>query len=504
MPELRFRYPVECCQKTLLRRAFFATWGRVPSRSRVVIDDGILSVSSEIRGTGTVHVPFPHSRLGVVLQSTDTLAERERPYNLLKELARGSLGRILRRSFEWQMFGFRPSPRLKSSISKAIREFSILATMDEDSSEINLLALGTIDKLNGIIMQLGEQYVEQSLTARTRLATKLPIILGVDMNEHPAPESVPRFKPYATALKDVFHTINVTPSWREIETEPGEFNWERLERRLSVTRQYGFRGVLGPIIQFERNAIPSWVLDSLDTGEDISSHAVHYARFLAERFGNDVETWVLASNLNSQSILSCPVLRAIQAVREIAETMRDCGINRPLLIGIEQPWGDYHIGSEQNIPIVGIAESFVNCKEIDGILLEINLGLSRNCTLPRDPIMLGSLIDQWSHLGKKIYVSLSIPSELGSNPSITDEYIGLSFEWTRKIQQEWIHRYLPMLISKRSVYGIIWNQLEDDIGTMDEHGVVQRHPSFSGLFDLRGKFKPAFRKITSIRNTFLE
>lgn len=505
MTELRFRFPAEKCQRTLLKRAYFATWGRVPVRSHVSIEGNILTIAADIRGTGTVHVPFPHDRLGLIVQATDTIGERRQPFHLLKELARGSLGRILRRFFEWQLFGFRPVGRLKFGIEEAIKRFSLIATSDELDRETDEMAFEILETLDNLVLQMSEQYIEQSLSSRKRLHTKFPVPLGFEMNSNTALDSSLEFEPYASVLKGVFRTVNLGLSWREIEREPGVFDWDRLERRLFIASHGGFKAMLGPLIKFERKSLPLWVLDSLDVGGDITDYAVHYARSIVERFRYKVDSWIVGSDFNSQSDFYCPSLRAIQIVKEMAEAMRETGLTRPIFVGIDQPWGEYHLHTESYIPVVGVAESFLASKEIDGIILELNLGISARSTFPRDPMMLGTLIDQWSHLGKKLYVSLSIPSELGANPALIDEYISLSFDWTRKTQQEWVHRYIPMLISKRTLNGIIWNTLEDfPEGPVGENEGVLRHPTFSGLLDTKGKFKPAFRKITAIRNAHLE
>jgi hypothetical protein len=171
------------------------------------------------------------------------------------------------------------------------------------------------------------------------------------------------------------------------------------------------------------------------------------------------------------------------------------GLKQPGIVGIDQPWGDYLLHNETPYAPFHIAEELAGIPELGGILLDVNIGLSSKCSYPRDPLAFSAMVDQWSFFGKPLYFSLGIPSELGTNPDFPDEYVGLSFDWSRKTQQEWVHRCVPILFSKRSVLGIFWNRLEDS--------EFSEFANF-GLLDAFGRLKPAYRKLASLRGTYVQ
>jgi hypothetical protein len=66
--------------------------------------------------------------------------------------------------------------------------------------------------------------------------------------------------------------------------------------------------------------------------------------------------------------------------------------------------------------------------------------------------------------------------------------------WNVKSQQAWIARYLPLILAKPYVHGVLWSQLRDYEPHDFPHG---------GLFDLRRHPKPALRTLASIRQAHL-
>lgn len=523
MTVLRFQFNSDRTQISLLRRAFFASWGRIPEKSRISIDGNILTVSTDCVGSGTLHVPRFHKQLSLVVHSTDTLKGREKPYLLLKELARGGLGRILRRLTEWQLCGFHLIPRLQESIGEAIRDMSVFATQDENAPETDRLADKLLNVIDEITSLLTQQYADQSLASRQWVTPRFPVPLGLTMHGHPAVHCVEEFAPYADIFHGVFSIINSTPSWREIEPQPGIFQWEILDNQVRVLKQNKFQIALGPLVRFDRDYLPNWILDTLDEGGDITDRASVYARAFAERYGEKIDFWSIVGHFASPSLPRNSVHLWVKIANVMAQTLRLSGITKIIALNIEQPWGDSHLWADPSANVFSLSHTLASCSLFDGIMIDINIGLSNKATLPRDLLTLSTLIDNWSYLGKKLFIGLSIPSEMGADPKKEDEYINLSFDWSLKTQQEMLQRYVQMMLTKRSVCGIFWNQIQD-METEDGdslktnmlfeefdstyilHGSdsIPLHFSHAGLLDVKGKIKPALKKLAAIRQIYLE
>jgi hypothetical protein len=127
-------------------------------------------------------------------------------------------------------------------------------------------------------------------------------------------------------------------------------------------------------------------------------------------------------------------------------------------------------------------------------MLEINLGYHPGGTLLRTPLDLSRQLDYWSLLGMPLYVTLTIPSDAGADPLASRQVPLSPGSWSAKAQQIWAARYVPLILAKRNVRGVFWNQLLDNVPHEFPHG---------GLFDTAGRAKPALRMLATIRKAHL-
>jgi hypothetical protein len=181
--------------------------------------------------------------------------------------------------------------------------------------------------------------------------------------------------------------------------------------------------------------------------------------------------------------------------------MRSRGIETPILIGINQPWGEYGIKQIPEYDQIQIAELLMGCYEIDSFLIEINFGFDEHSTLPRDPMAVSNVIDQWSFLGKKIYVMLSVPS----SATDFDQSIPPEYQWSEGLQQFWTGTLLKTILGKRAVQGIFWTLLQDtDENSEDTKSLNTTIIPFSGLIDSQRILKLAFKHFTALRKSILK
>ena len=132
---------------------------------------------------------------------------------------------------------------------------------------------------------------------------------------------------------------------------------------------------------------------------------------------------------------------------------------------------------------------------LTGLALEINVGAYPHGTLPRDPLEFSRLLDYWSALGVPLVVVLTVPSANGSDPLAQRQAALLPGGWDPQAQRQWISRFLPVILAKPFVHGVLWNQLRDS----EPHDFPH-----AGLFDLRRHPKPALRILASLRQAHLK
>ena len=496
MFEWRFRISPEIIPLPLLETAYFAGWGRVPRLTETVVQKNELLIRTDSYSSGTIHVPMVHSPLGVVMESTESLLSQHESYLLVRELARGALGRLYRRLFDWQMTGFLQPQELDERIAGIARRFSYAVVQDSFLPEIEQECVSVLDDLAVLIMDENREFAEQSLSWRTRHDERLPIVLGIGTNARHfgTPHS---FEAYAKLLQESFHSVLYAPTWRELEPQAGQFDWERLEKHLLAPIRFGFQVVFGPLLSFSTNTLPEWLVPKLSEEGYFETRATRFVNAVAERYGHLAHSWILANRFVDQSLPNLPLERSLALIRILAQQLRSRGIETPLVVGINQPWGEYALRQTPNWEQVQIAETLMGCREIDTFLLEIDIGCGDHLTLPRDPMCVGNMIDQWSFLGKKIYVSLSVPSAGDSIATVAE--LASETQWSEESQRIWTETLLLTLLSKRMVRGIFWSCLQDPIIPGNFAAGFDY-----GLISVRQTLKPASKHFAALRKNLLQ
>ncbi|MDR0391424.1 MAG: beta-galactosidase [Planctomycetaceae bacterium] len=497
MAELRFRFTSGIVPESFLRTGYFASWGRQPRPTEMMIEGNELVVHSDSSSSGTVHVLWTNSHLGMVMESTESLPFQSRTYILTKELVRGSLGRLLRRVFEWQMTGFRPTASFAARTTAVSRRFSKIAVGNYDLEYIDKELMQILAELSDLTIDIAKSYTEQSLTWRLRSTEKLPITLGIGLHSHPI-NSLYEFDLYASYLREAFHAVLPMPTWREIEPQQDIFRWEVLEEKLAIAARYNFQIVMGPLLCFDANAIPAWLAPQLQNEDFWEKRAIKFVHAIVERFGAQVHSWILASRFNSCNIPSIPALRAINLVRHLAQRMRMIGVDKTIIVSIDRPWSEYSMDYVTGLDQIQLAEVLMNCSEIDAVMMEMNFGFDNRSTFPRDPVTIGNMIDQWGFLGKKIYASITVPSTSAGDPLDNDKTS--IRQWSENMQQYWLNLLLRTLLGRRVVQGIFWGVLQDINDDCEDTKVIEPYEiPYAGLIDSNRILKPAFQNFIEVK-----
>jgi len=496
MFEWRFRITPGIIPLPLLETAYYAGWGRVPRLTQTIVRENELLIHSDAFGSGTVHVPMVHPPLGVVMESTESLLSQHDPYLLVRELARGALGRCYRRLFDWQMVGFFQPQELDQRLREIAQRFSNVIVQDPFIPDVEQEFVSILEDISLLIVNENREFAEQSLSWRTRNEERLPIILGVGTNTWHL-DTLQEFDSYAKILQDSFHAVLPMPTWRELEPKPDQFDWERLEAHMITPTRFGFQVVLGPLLSFSIDALPEWILPSLSKEGYFEAMAARFVNSIVERYGYLAHGWILANRFVDQSLPDMPPERSLALIRILAQQMRSRGIETPIIVGISQLWGEYALQYTPDWEQVQIAESLMSCREIDTFLLEMDIGCGEHLTLPRDPMNIGNMIDQWSFLGKKIYVSLSVPS--AGDPITTASEFAPEMQWSEEWQRIWTETILLTLLGKRMVHGIFWTCLQDPVVP----GKFSAGWDY-GLLNTQQILKPAFKHFSAVRKNLLQ
>src|SRR5262245_30684522 len=99
-----------------LAMAYITGIDRMPSRTHVEVGKGLLSCSRGIPESGTLNIPWQVRDFGQIMLRTATLRERNEPYHLHVELARGKVNQLRNQTADWELMGLQIPDGLRGDL----------------------------------------------------------------------------------------------------------------------------------------------------------------------------------------------------------------------------------------------------------------------------------------------------------------------------------------------------------------------------------------------------
>jgi hypothetical protein len=281
-----------------------------------------------------------------------------------------------------------------------------------------------------------------------------------------------------------------------VEAVEGHYDWSVCDTQIEWCRANNMHIVAGPLLPFDAHALPDWLTLWEGDFDNLLLFFSDYIRTVVNRYQGKVDMWQCAGRVNTGEILSLSEEEKLQLVASTIDIVRSIDANTPVFVSFDQPWAEYSSRREVDFPPLHFADALIRSDlGLSGIILELNIGYYPGGTLPRNPLEFSRQLDAWSMWGLPLWVSICAPSLCDADPMANQEVKVPPGSWTPAAQQALVARYVPMMLSKTSVQGVIWNQLHDN----------QPHDfPYGGLFDLRRRAKPALLTLASLRRTLLK
>ena len=479
-----------------VERAYIAGLDCVPTPSQKSWEDErMLCLERAIDESGNLFIPWHVDGHGELLLSTASLMERERPYHLPVELARGTLNRLRSRADIWQMAGLELPDELVAMMKSAVSSFTRAATSQHEEQTASVEAEETVRQSLDAIVLLGEEYARQVLGVRHEETSPLPTVLAGNIGDELMPGNA---EPMFGAA---FNAAAVPFSWRMVEPSDGELQWSLSDKQMQFCHRCGLKIFGGPVLRLEPAAFPDWASEYHHDFEQLAARVHKHVSSTVERYRGQVHLWHCAASLNTTSDLPLTDEQRLRLAVLVIEVTRRADPRTPVLVSVDQPWAEYMTCHETDLSPMHFAEMLVRAElGLAGIGLEMNLGYWPGGTLPRDILEVSQHIDQWSLLGVPIVLLLTLPSSTEEDP-LASQNAGRPLRWasddgfSQENQKTQVERLLSMLMAKPSVQAVVWNQVFDSIPHKYAHG---------GLFDAQCMPKPSLSTLIDIRRNHLE
>jgi hypothetical protein len=482
--------PADRISEAMLQQAYLSGLDRIPSRARIRRREQEILFERSTADSCALNVPWAVEDYGQLVLTTGTLRERDEPYHLPLELARGKVGQVRNQLADWQAIGLVVPPAVVEKLQEATRALAEAVVQPPESTPSVEQAEKAIAKGIEAGSMLVAAYTEQAIAVRRRMASKWRTLLGADLGLSPLDDfSAGRFL-------ESFNAANVPILWRDTETSEGSYAWAVTDKQIEWCRSSGLAVCAGPLVQLDQGSIPDWLYVCEDDFESVLDFACEFVQAAVTRYRGKVKVWQCAGRINTGTALSLADDDKMKLAARTIELTRSLDPEAEIVISFDQPWAEYLGGQRQSYPPIQFADMLVRAGlGLTGLALEINVGHYPGGTLPRDAVDFGRQLDYWSMLGMPLYLVISVPGDWQPDPLAQRRTSLTPGIWSAATQRAWVSRYVPLFLAKPSVHGVIWSQLRDSEPHSFSHG---------GLFDARRHPKPALRQLASIRQTCLK
>jgi hypothetical protein len=446
-----------------LARAYVAGPDEGPTFGRTIQSGNQIVIERAEDSSGCFSIPWPIPGHGDWLVSTSSLMERERPYNLEVELARGLVFRLRDQLAAWEMLGLRSTESLLAAIHDATRNIGRAAVSQSiDPASAAVRARTAMQIAAGACCQLADLYAEQALSMRMQDGQRLTTLLGVRLGDR-APRGTK-----ARKIAETFNLANVSAGWGAIEPSEGRRDWTDVDKPVEWARSSGMRVCLGPLLEFDDKLVPDWAYLWEGDVETLTTLMLGHVRATVQRYRGKVQLWHVASKVNRDRVLSLNDEQRLQIVANAVRLVRQLDPTTPVVVGVEQPWGEYRATRQTELSPLDFADALERADlGIAGFDLEMNIGYRPFGTELRNPLAFSRLVDLWNmRLESPLMLSIAFPSDTLEDPASDSRFEVVAASEADKLltpefQAEWAKRRIPMLIAKNAVQVIVWSQLTD-------------------------------------------
>ncbi len=443
--------------------------------------------------SGKLHVAWPVKGFGRPTVCTTSLSERNEPYLLLVELARGQIAQNRDQLAEWQLNGMAVPAEFKELDRHAYQLFSQSAAMQHEQDHSEKLARESLAVAYQAADVVTRSYTAQRLAFRRKRTARLPASLGCALNvdRSAAGRLIDPFR-------DAFSAVRVPIEWKSIEAQQGEQNWDACDALVDFCHDNKLVVLGGPLVDLATGGVPEWLWHWERDPKNVQSFVCDFVETAIGRYTGKIRLWELCARANSGGALVLNeedrlalTLRALDVARQIDDELQ-------LVLRIDQPWGGYQARGRHRLSAIQFVDVLLrSAVGLSAVNLEIAVGYRPRGAELRSLLAVSQLIDEWSKLSIPLYITLACPSaddrdaaahaDLEVAPDIWKE------PWQERAQAEWLDAYLPLFLAKEAVAGVFWSHYSDAAPHEFPH---------AGLLRANGQPKQALAEIVKYRRTY--
>jgi len=473
-----------------LHRGFLSGFDQSIWTTKVELADSVVTCRRSTSDSARFHVAWPVAGFGRPMVSTASLPEREEPYVLVVELARGKIVQLRNQLAFWQWSGMQIPDGVAPLQRGAQRLLAQAVARQSELPAASSLAQQALEQAFQAADLLTRAYVRQRLSVRHAQYPQLPTVLGCSLGDTVLPPAQEEL------FAAMFSGAGVPVQWRLIEPREGEYRWDVSDHQVEWALQHRLLIRGGPLLDLGPGGLPAWLSNWSHDLWNLQSFVCDFVETALTRYLGKIRIWELAARANTGGALELPEDARLTLVAKILEAARRVDEDGQFLLRIDQPWGDYQVEGRHRLSPLQFADALLRAGiSVSAINLEIAVGFHPTGSPSRDLLDFSRLIDTWSALGIPLQVTLAFPSTSGPDPQLTLPGEVDSRSWREPVselsQSEWLEEHVSLLLAKPGVVAVFWNHLSD--------AQPHRYPH-AGLINPEGRTKAALDAISRLRN----
>ena len=495
---LRFRVFSEGkpAKKADLSGAYLVGGDGVPVRAEIEFKNGEIICRKRVAGPVGLTLVWPVKGLGRIALETTRLPERERPYLLQLELARGRMMRLAHKQEDWELDDPECSASLAGQASQC-RELLIDALKADDEATAAELAEQSLALGVRVTEELSLFHAGAGLAKRRESGSFGKRLFGCRI-ELQTPSDACRHQ-----LAEAFDFVTVPIRWREIEPAEQKFNWKPLDNLVEWLAKNRMPMKASGLVNFAEDNVPDWLYIWEHDFETIRDLVYEHIRRVVNRYGQYIQVWDVVSGLHASTSVSFNFEQLMELTRMAAAVTRQLLPRATTIIDLVAPWGEYYARNQRTIPPLLYADMVVQSGiSFDAFGLQVYFGLGLDGMYVRDLFQVSSMIDRFAGRGKPLHITaVQVPSEAsadkndawGGELSVNDGGAWRG-EWSEELQSQWLRGFYEIAFSKPFVDTVTWRDLCDTEGHYLPHGGLLRpdltpKPAYQELLAFREEIK---------------
>ena len=440
-----------------LSTAYLVGSDNVPIRGEFSYSGGEIVCRKRAPGAAALTLMWEAKNFGTVLLETTRLPERDEPYILNLELARGRVMRLMQKREEWGIFDLPDLTALNDKAQEA-RDL-LLEGITRQTEPAKASEFG--DKCLELVLPLSEQaaLAHADLLLQRRIATRNFPRGAFGMRV----EHVITLESYRRALVPNADFARMPMWWKVIEPQEQQFNWHPIDEWMEFLRRARLPVVAGPLVHFAEVSIPEWLYIWEHDYETVRDLLYEHIERVVTRYAPQVALWNVLSGLHVNAQFSFTFDQLMDVTRMAVSLVKKVHGSSRTMIELTQPWGEYYAGNQRSIPPMLYADMVVQSGiQFDVFGVQLKFGLPKEGCWQRDLFAISSLLDRFSTLGKPVMISaMQAPS---SPPESIAGMVSPGVwrrPWSEALQAKWLEAVTDIALSKPYVEAICWQDLVD-------------------------------------------